>query len=107
VETDSTTETDSPQHVEDYVFHFPPLPHTEPEVITTVEPKTIIDSEKVEYSVWHPVSKLLSPLEFLLFGINMIFLLDYWCEQDQITRAARLIQTAETYYAVDIMTNLQ
>jgi hypothetical protein len=66
-----------------------------------------MESEKEEFSVWHPVSKLMSPLEFLIFGINMIFLLDYWCEQDQVTRTAMLIQTAETYYAVDIMTNLQ
>lgn len=37
----------------------------------------------------------------------MVYFLDYLLEQDQIYRAARFLQTAESLYAIDIMTNLQ
>ena len=49
----------------------------------------------------------MSPTEFLVFGINMVFFVDYWFQQDQIQRTARLLHKAEIYYAIDIMANLQ
>jgi hypothetical protein len=41
--------------------------------------------------LWKAISKIFSPLEYLLFNINMIFLIDGYYNFDHIQRAANLL----------------
>lgn len=57
--------------------------------------------------LWHAICKMLSPLEYLLFNVNMIFLADSYFEYDCISRAANLLSAPETLHAINIMQDLQ
>lgn len=57
--------------------------------------------------LWLAICKMLSPLEYLLFNVNMIFLADSYFEYDCINRAANLLSAPETLHAINIMQDLQ
>jgi len=50
---------------------------------------------------------MLSPIEYLLFNINMVFLVDSYFEYQNIQRAANLIQSSDTMPIVHAMMDLQ
>ena len=50
---------------------------------------------------------MLSPLEYLLFNVNMVFLADSYFEGHAVARAANLLLAPETVPVVQIMTDLQ
>ena len=57
--------------------------------------------------LWYAITKMLSPLEYLLFNVNMVFLADGYFEGQTIARAANVMLAPETVSVVQIMTDLQ
>jgi len=58
-------------------------------------------------TLWTALKKMLSPIEYLLFNINMVFLVDSYFEYQNIQRAANLIQSSDTMPIVHAMMDLQ
>ena len=52
------------------------------------------------------VTRLLSPLEYLVFNINMIFMIDSHFEYSNVQRAAQALHY-DTMPAIQIMNDLQ
>ena len=59
--------------------------------------------ESPSSALWQAITKMLTPLEYLIFNINMVFLADCYFEYDYVYRAANLVNTPETLHAVDLM----
>lgn len=50
---------------------------------------------------------MLTPLEYLLININMVFLADSYFEYDYVYKAAHLVNAPETLHVVDLMMQMQ
>jgi len=57
-------------------------------------------------ALWQAITKMLTPLEYLLFNINMVFLADSYFEYDYVYRAVNLMNAPETLHAVDLMNQM-
>jgi hypothetical protein len=56
----------------------------EPMVFTSNFEMPVPAQESESSKLYQKISKLLSPLEYLLFGINMIFVLDFYVENERV-----------------------
>lgn len=57
--------------------------------------------------LWQAISKMMSPIEYLLININVAILADSYISYDFYQRASNLLQSPETMQAVDMMQDLQ
>lgn len=64
-------------------------------------------TEATKKTIWSVVGAMMTPLEYLLFVVNIVFLLDAQYEYSYIQRAANLLQSAETIAYLNTMTELQ
>ena len=58
-------------------------------------------------SLWQVIAGMLTPLEYLLFNTNMIFLVSSYFEYPYIQRAANLLQAPDTIPIINTMNDLQ
>jgi hypothetical protein len=56
--------------------------------------------------LWLAISKMMSPIEYLLIQINIAILADSYVSYDFYQRAANIMQATDTMLAVDVMQNL-
>ena len=57
--------------------------------------------------LWLAISKMMSPIEYLLIQINIAILADSYVSYDFYRRAANIMQATDTMFAVDFMQDLQ
>jgi len=113
---DSTTETENSDNVakltrvkleeKKTLFTEAAIPARETAERECVLPSKQTAAEAPKRNIWSVVGAMLTPLEYLLFVCNMVFLLDAHYEYSYIQRAANLLQSSETIAILNTMTEL-
>lgn len=78
------------------------------EIVTLpLNPKRLLVDESPSSPLWQAIKMMATPLEYLVFTINMVLLSDSYFSFDSLQRAANLLNAPETLHALDLMQNLQ